>query len=83
MDNEENIFTADQIVDELLPGEFDWRAMVRSYPIPAIAIATVGGFLIGRRRGPALIAAISAFVVNEVTKNVDSLLRTDGSKSAG
>jgi len=49
---------ADELVDDLLPGEFDWRRVVRRYPIPALAVAALGGYLLARSRGPELLAAL-------------------------
>lgn len=68
---------SDQIVDELLPSDFDWRQLVCSYPIPALTVAAIGGFIIGRKHGPRLLAAVSAYAEREVTKNLNSLLGTE------
>lgn len=64
----------DEVVDELLPEELDWRRLVRTYPIPAVALAAAGGFLLGRRHGRVLLSAAIAFATNEVTRNVSSLV---------
>lgn len=73
---------ADEIVDDLMPVDLDWRHLVRSYPVPALAVAATGGFLVGRRHGQALVAALVAFVTREVTRNVESLLG-GGDEAAG
>ncbi|HEY0782914.1 MAG TPA: hypothetical protein VGE98_10690 [Thermoanaerobaculia bacterium] len=62
------------LVDELLPDGVDWERMVRTYPVPALAVAALGGFLLGRLHGPAIIAAISSFAAAEVSKNVGDLI---------
>ena len=72
---------ADEIVDDLLPVDLDWRHLVRAYPIPSLAAAAVGGFLIGRRHGLPLLRELSSFVAEEVTRNVHSLM--DSSASDG
>jgi len=78
MDNEKEFrFAADEIVDELLPSGFDWRKMVCSYPIPALTVAAIGGFVIGCKHGPRVVAALSTFAEREVTKNINSLLGTE------
>ena len=64
---------ADEFVDELLPTDFEWRRMVRSYPLTSTAVAFAGGFLIGRQRGMGLLAGLASFVVNEVSENVQNL----------
>ena len=69
---------ADQIVDDLLPEDLDWREMVRNYPLPAVVLALVGGFLLGQRHGSDLLAALRGYVDREVSKNVQSLLGEDG-----
>lgn len=66
--------TADGLLDEVLPESLDWERLVRTYPIPAVLIAAIGGFFIGRRHGPAILAAASSFMTAEVTKNVGDLL---------
>lgn len=71
---EQSSMTADQILDELLPDNFDWRDMVGSYPLTAVSLAAVGGFLLGRKHGTVLVAAVSAFMVREVTRNINTFL---------
>lgn len=53
---------ADEFLDELMPPEFDWRAVVRRHPLPALGVAALAGYWLGRsRRGAALAeAAIGA-----------------------
>ena len=70
---------ADEIVDDLLPADLDWRHLVRAYPIPALTAAAIGGFLVGRRHGLPLIRELSSFVADEVTRNVHSLMGTPAS----
>jgi hypothetical protein len=62
------------LVDDLLPEKFDWEHMVRTYPVPALLLAAIGGFVLGRSHGPAILGAISSFAAAEVAKNVSSLL---------
>lgn len=66
--------TADGLLDEILPEGLDWERLVRNYPIPAVLLAAAGGFFLGRRHGPAIVAAVSAFVTAEVTKNISDLI---------
>jgi len=66
--------TADDLLDELLPEELDWQRLVRTYPIPAVLLAALGGFLLGRSHGPTIVAAVSSFAAAEVTKNVSQAL---------
>lgn len=64
---------ADDLLDEILPEGLDWERLVRSYPIPAVLIAAVGGFLLGRRHGPAILGAVSTYAASEMSKNVSGL----------
>ncbi len=65
---------ADDLVDELMPLGFDWERLVRSYPIPSMILAALGGFLLGRQRGPMVLAALSSFAASQVTQGVNGLL---------
>jgi membrane protein DedA with SNARE-associated domain len=65
---------ADDLVDELMPLGFDWERLVRAYPIPSLILAALGGFLLGRQRGPVVLAALSSFAASQVTQGVNGLL---------
>jgi hypothetical protein len=62
------------LLDDLLPEGMDWEDLVRTYPLPVLALAGLGGYLIGRSHGPALIKAVSSFAAAEVAKSVGALL---------
>jgi hypothetical protein len=64
----------DELIDELVPDGLDWERLVVTYPIPALLLAGVGGFLLGRRHGPEIIAALSGFAAAEVSRNVEHFL---------
>jgi hypothetical protein len=64
----------DELVDELVPEGLDWERLVVSYPIPALLLAAVGGFLLGRRHGPEILDAVSSFAAAEVSRNVSQAL---------
>ena len=68
---------ADGLVDELLPDELDWRHMVTSYPVASLAVAAVGGYLLGRARGTAMVGALAVFASETVSKNVNALIGED------
>jgi hypothetical protein len=67
-------FTADDLLDEILPEELDWQRLVRRYPIPAVLLAALGGFWLGRSHGPTIVSAVSSFAAAEVAKNVSQAL---------
>jgi len=64
----------DELVDELLPEELDWERLVVSYPLPALALAALGGFFLGRRHGREILAAVSTFAAAQVSANVGHIL---------
>jgi hypothetical protein len=68
---------ADQLVDDLLPDEIDWRRLVTQYPVASLAAAGVGGYLLGRVRGGPIVAALAGFASETVSRNVNSLLGED------
>ena len=65
---------ADQLVDQLMPEELDWQHLVRTYPIAALSVAAVGGFLLGRSRGRAIVVALSGFAADSLTENVNTFI---------
>lgn len=61
---------AEALIDELLPDDFDWQAKVRAYPVPALVLAGLTGFVLGRSRGDLLLGALSTFAVGQVADNL-------------
>lgn len=68
---------ADEVVDRLVPDGFDWRRVVREHPIAAIAVVGGVGFLVGRSRGKAILAALSAYAVGAITDGLNDALGED------
>lgn len=69
--------SAHEVVDELLPGEFQWERLVRTYPVPALLLAGAGGFVLGRRHGRAILAALGSFAAGQVVDEVHRVLGED------
>ena len=65
--------STDGLVDELMPGEFDWRGTVRKYPLASLAVAAVGGYILGRTRGTDVLAALGLFAADRVAGQVNDL----------
>ena len=65
---------ADEVVDELLPAEFDWQRLVRQYPLAALGLASLGGYVLGRHRGHEILSAFALFAADTVTEQVNTLL---------
>ena len=68
---------ASDLLDEFLPEEFDWRRLVKAYPIAALLVAGAGGFVLGRSRGAAILAALSGFAADTLTRGVNEFLGED------
>jgi hypothetical protein len=62
------------LLDSVLPEGLEWEHLVRAYPAPALAVAALGGFLVGRAYGPEILEAVSSFAAAEVARNVGLLL---------
>lgn len=74
MQLDETVPIPDQIFDELLPQELDWRRLVVKYPLPALVVAVLGGFWLGRRHGPELVSAAAVYARDQVSATVNSFL---------
>lgn len=68
---------ADEVVDRLVPEGLDWRRVVREHPLAAVAVVAGVGFLVGRSRGRALLAALSAYAVGAISDGVNDALGED------
>jgi len=64
---------ADELIDDLLPDQFDWRRVVRRYPIPSLLIAAIGGYLLGRSRGEDLVGALGDAAGDHVSSRLGAL----------
>ena len=67
----------EELIDEIVPEGVDWQRLVVRYPIPSLLVAAVGGFFLGRRHGPEIVGALSAFAAGEVSRNVGQLFDQD------
>ncbi len=61
-------------MDELLPDELEWGDLVARYPKSALALAVLGGFLLGRSRGPEIIESLSGYAAARVSEGVNQYL---------
>ncbi len=66
--------SADRVVGELLPEELDWSDLVLRYPKTSLALAALGGFLLGRSRGVEIVDALSGYAADRVTDGVNQYL---------
>lgn len=68
---------ADQLVDDLLPHEIDWRRLVTSYPLASLALAGVGGWVLGRARGAVIVGSLAGFASETLSRNINALIGED------
>ncbi len=68
---------ADDVVDELMGGELDWQRLVRRYPLAALGLATLGGYVLGRHRGHEILSAFALYAADTVSEQVNTLLGKD------
>ena len=71
---EERYLGPDEVVDEVLPAELDWQRMVRRYPVAAVTIAAIGGYILGRNRGEEILRALSDYAADLVSGQVNDAL---------
>jgi hypothetical protein len=56
-----------RFLDELLPEELEWERVVRTYPLVALAVAGVAGYLLGLRSGAPILAAVGETATRRVS----------------
>lgn len=66
---------SERLIDELLPEEIDWRELVRTYPVPCLMAATAFGFVVGRKHGMAIAAALVSFAGQRASQAVEEVLQ--------
>lgn len=74
---EDQMAGPDEMMDEILPAELEWQRLVRRYPIAAITIAAIGGYVLGRNRGEEILAALTNHAADLVSLQVNSALGRD------
>jgi len=78
MEIQERDSIVDEMIDEIMPEGLDWERLVVTYPIPALLVAAIGGFLIGRSHGREILGAVSSYASSEISRNVSHLVGQDG-----
>ena len=68
---------ADELLDDLIPPDIDWRRLVRRHPWPALLLAGLAGYFVGRSQGRALVGAVAGLAVSKVEDRVLGLLDDD------
>ena len=65
---------ADELVDQLVATDVNWRDVVRAYPKASLALAVVGGFALGRTRGTTIVAALATYTADTLASNINEFL---------
>jgi hypothetical protein len=68
---------ANRFLDDLLPEELEWERLVRTYPIAAVVVAGLAGYLLGVRSGAPILAAVGETATRRVTGLVNPDLGVD------
>jgi hypothetical protein len=75
---------ADELLDDLIPPDLDWRGVVRRHPLPALLVAAGAGWWLGRsRRSAVLIEALTGAVAAGVVARFGSLVADEGDDAIG
>ena len=66
-----------RFLDDLLPEELEWESLVRSYPLCALLVAGVAGYVLGWRSGAPILGAVGDTATRRVTGIVSSSFGDD------
>lgn len=70
-------FDADTILDTLVPQTIDWRGTVRRHPLSTVAAVGLVGYLVGRTKGAAILAGMTAGVSTALTRQLSDVFEGD------
>ena len=73
-DDEPPRSAANDLLDAVLPANLDWRRLVADYPLPALAVAALGGYWLGRTRGLRIFGPLTAVAAATVTQAATDIL---------
>jgi hypothetical protein len=68
---------ADEMLDELVPAEVDWRNLIARYPKATLAAVGLFGLWLGRSRGGAILDGFSRLVADTVDESINELVGRD------
>ena len=69
--------SVDRFLDHVVAEELDWRRWVSRYPKSSLAVAAVGGLILGRVRGREIVAALGAHAADTLTEGINEFLGRD------
>ena len=64
---------ADYLLDKVIPDAIDWRDLVRRHPLASVGAVAAVGFLLGRSRGAAIVAGVSAGLTTAVMRQLSDV----------
>lgn len=67
----------DEIIDELLPHELDWKSVVTSYPKLSVGLVAAAGFWLGRTHGRAILGGITGLAADTVNESINEFFGRD------
>lgn len=67
----------DRFLDQMVAEELDWRRWVTRYPKSALALAALGGLVLGRVRGREIVASLGAYAADTLTEGINEFLGRD------
>jgi hypothetical protein len=70
-------FDADTILDTLVPQSIDWRGTVRRHPLGTVAAVGLVGYLVGRTKGTAIMAGMTAGISTALTRQLSDVFEGD------
>ena len=65
---------ADTILDTIVPDNIDWRSTVQRHPVSSVLAVGVAGYILGRTRGSAIVAGLTAGISTAVTRQLSDVL---------
>jgi len=68
---------ADAILDTLVPGSIDWRDTVRRHPIESVVCVGLVGYLVGRTKGAAIMAGVTAGLSSAMMRQLSDVFEGD------
>ena len=63
--------SADDWIDDLIPVEFDWVDVVKRHPLPCLAVAALGGFLVGKLHGGRIVDSVSQIASEKLNDTLE------------
>ena len=68
---------ADEIIDELVPHDLDWRSIVVGHPKISVALIAAAGFWLGRTRGAAIISGVTGMASETINEAINEFFGRD------